>query len=254
MVIWWIDATGRAGLTHRARAESARSMHVGPDRDQHAGGRVGHVSAVDSMQLQHVTCVGTANIVMYHNGEIIRNTHEGVSFECENLFSFVVPCYDVYGTTIRYSAYVSYSPANSSGRDRTEVYEGMNNDSEEDFEATYEADDKDEDGDGGGEAVVKKCSGFTAISQPMDVLAFMRSLDLGIMHVPKFPEYANIGVADPEEGEFRIGIEYNSRKSFVMAIQRYTISRGVDYVVYELEPQTFYAKCMTYGRGCNWLI
>ncbi|KAL4321377.1 hypothetical protein AHAS_Ahas14G0104400 [Arachis hypogaea] len=41
--------------------------------------------------------------------------------------------------------------------DRAKVYEGMNSDSEEDFEATYEVGDKDEDedGDGGGEAVAK---------------------------------------------------------------------------------------------------
>ncbi|QHO21401.1 uncharacterized protein DS421_11g346330 [Arachis hypogaea] len=35
---------------------------------------------------------GTANLVVYRNGEIIRNTHEGVRFVCQNLFSFVVLC------------------------------------------------------------------------------------------------------------------------------------------------------------------
>ncbi|RYR17872.1 hypothetical protein Ahy_B03g062541 [Arachis hypogaea] len=49
-------------------------------------------------------------------------------------------------------------------------------------------------------------------------------------------------------------MEYSSRKSVIAAIQSYTISRGVDYVVYESEPQTFYAKCKTYERGCDWLI
>ncbi|KAL4370719.1 hypothetical protein AHAS_Ahas06G0093900 [Arachis hypogaea] len=34
---------------------------------------------------------GTANLVVYRNGEIIRNTHEGVRFVCQNPFSFVVP-------------------------------------------------------------------------------------------------------------------------------------------------------------------
>ncbi|RYR47404.1 hypothetical protein Ahy_A07g033331 isoform A [Arachis hypogaea] len=29
-------------------------------------------------------------IVVYHNGEIIRNTYEGMSFACENTFLFVV--------------------------------------------------------------------------------------------------------------------------------------------------------------------
>ncbi|QHO23522.1 uncharacterized protein DS421_12g364270 [Arachis hypogaea] len=49
-------------------------------------------------------------------------------------------------------------------------------------------------------------------------------------------------------------MEYSSRKSVVTAIRSYTISRGVDYNVYESEPQTFYAKCKMYGRGCDWLI
>ncbi|KAL4275115.1 hypothetical protein AHAS_Ahas20G0074900 [Arachis hypogaea] len=35
---------------------------------------------------------GTANVIVYRNGEIIRNTHEGVRFVCQNPFSFVVPC------------------------------------------------------------------------------------------------------------------------------------------------------------------
>ncbi|RYR51782.1 hypothetical protein Ahy_A06g026756 [Arachis hypogaea] len=82
----------------------------------------------------------------------------------------------------------------------------------------------------------------------------MRSLDLDAMYAPKFSEYANIGVADPEAGEFRIGMEYGSRKSVIAAIRSYTIFRGVNYVVYESESQTFYAKCNSYGRGCNWLI
>ncbi|RYQ91784.1 hypothetical protein Ahy_B09g097817 [Arachis hypogaea] len=80
----------------------------------------------------------------------------------------------------------------------------------------------------------------------MDVSPFMRSLDLDTMRALEFPEYANIGVADPEDGKFRIGIEYSSRKLVIAAIRSYNISRGVDY--------TFYAKFKTYGRGCDWLI
>ncbi|RYR21998.1 hypothetical protein Ahy_B03g067292 [Arachis hypogaea] len=74
-------------------------------------GRVADVSFCDSMVMQHVAkfdtislrreklfeCVsgvieGTTNLLVYHNGEIIRNTHEGVRFVCQNPFSFVVPC------------------------------------------------------------------------------------------------------------------------------------------------------------------
>ncbi|RYR01510.1 hypothetical protein Ahy_B06g080386 [Arachis hypogaea] len=75
-------------------------------------------------------------------------------------------------------------------------------------------------------------------------LLYMHNLDLDGMHASEFFEYANIGM---------IGMEYSSRKSIIAVIRSYTISRGVDYVVYEFEPQTFYTKCKTYGRGCNWL-
>ncbi|RYR07779.1 uncharacterized protein LOC110262556 [Arachis ipaensis] len=138
--------------------------------------------------------------------------------------------------------------------DRAAVYEEMNSDSEEDFEATYEAGDEDEDGDVGVETATENIMVHPSSSQPMNMPPFMRELDLDAMHAPEFSEYANIGVADPEDGEFRIGMEYSSRKSVVVAIRRYTIARGVDYDVYESEPQTFYAKCKMYGRGCDWLI
>ncbi|RYR79203.1 hypothetical protein Ahy_A01g004039 isoform A [Arachis hypogaea] len=82
----------------------------------------------------------------------------------------------------------------------------------------------------------------------------MHELDLDAMHAPEFLEYSNIGVANLEDGEFRIGVEYSSRKTVVAVIRSYTITRGVDYDVYESEPQTFYAKCKMYGRGCDWLI
>ncbi|RYR10223.1 hypothetical protein Ahy_B05g078696 [Arachis hypogaea] len=138
--------------------------------------------------------------------------------------------------------------------DRAAVYEGMNSDSEEDFEATYEAGDEDEDGDVGVEAVAENVVIHPSSSQPMNVPPFMCDLDLDAMHAPEFSEYANIGVGDPEDGEFRIGMEYISRKTVVVAIRSYTISRGVDYNVYESEPQTFYGKYKMYGRGCDWII
>ncbi|XP_015953770.1 uncharacterized protein LOC107478137 [Arachis duranensis] len=138
--------------------------------------------------------------------------------------------------------------------DRAAVYEGIDSDSEEDFEATYEAGDEDEDGDVGVETATENIVVHPSSSQPMNVPPFTRELDLDAIHAPEFPEYANIGVADLEDGEFRIGMEYSSRKSVVDAIKRYTIVRGVDYDVYESEPQTFYAKCKMYGRRCDWLI
>ncbi|XP_057747510.1 uncharacterized protein LOC130966709 [Arachis stenosperma] len=113
--------------------------------------------------------------------------------------------------------------------DRVAVYEGMNSGSEEDFEATYEVGDEDEDGDVGVKAAAENVVVHPVVSQPKNVPPFMRNLDHDAMNAPEFPEYANIGVADPENGEFRIGMEYSSRKSVVVAIRSYTIFRGVDY-------------------------
>nr|XP_025607232.1 uncharacterized protein LOC112698021 [Arachis hypogaea] len=208
-------------------------------------------------------CQGTANLVVYRDGEIIHNTHEGVRFVCQNLFSFVVPCTMTFmelqnglcqsmenGTLMRtqmrqphIELYVEFETVEAEGiqndleveDDRAAVYKGMNSDSEDDFEATYEAGDEDDDGDVGVEIAADNVVVHPSISQPMNVPPFMR-------------------VADPEDGEFRIGVEYSSRKSVVAAIRSYTIARGVDYDVYESEPQTFYAKCKMYGRGCDWLI
>nr|XP_029144570.1 uncharacterized protein LOC112705303 [Arachis hypogaea] len=264
---------------------------------------------------------GTANLVVYRDGEIIRNTHEGVRFVCQNPFSFVVPCTMTFmelrnglcqsmenGTLMRVSRilyrnpvvvfggliqfdtmpitdevtmhnmfqihrqtqmrqphielYVEFETVVAEGiqndleveDDRAAVYEEMNSDSEEDFEATYEAGNEDEDGDVGVETAADNVVVHPSISQPMNVPPFMRELDLDAMYAPEFSEYSNIGVADPEDGEFQIGVEYSSRKSIVAAIRSYTIARGVNYDVYESEPQTFYAKCKMYGRGCDWLI
>ncbi|RYQ80568.1 hypothetical protein Ahy_Scaffold1g106893 isoform A [Arachis hypogaea] len=236
---------------------------------------------------------GTANLVVYPDGEIIRNTHEGVRFVSQNPFSFVVPCMMTLmelqnglcqsmenGTLMRVSRILYRNPVVVFGGliqfdtipitdeakavavqndidvndDIAAVYEGMNSDSEENFEATYETGDEDEDGDVGVEAAAENVVVHPSSSQPMGVPPFMRELDLDAMHAPEFPEYANIGIADPEDGEFRIGMEYSSRKSVVAAIRSFTISRGVDYDVYESEPHTFYTKCKMYGRGCDWLI
>ncbi|RYQ95725.1 hypothetical protein Ahy_B08g091070 [Arachis hypogaea] len=165
---------------------------------------------------------GTANIVVYHNDEVVRNTYEGVSFACENMFSFVVPCTITFAklqyglcqsieadimkrvTNILYRNEVQHDPDVQD--DRGEAYLGLNDDSDEEFEATYEASDEDDDDNVG-------------------------------------------GVADLKDGKFRIRMEYGSRISVIAAIRSYTVSREVDYIVYEFKPRTFYAKCKNYGRG-----
>ncbi|RYQ95276.1 hypothetical protein Ahy_B08g090350 [Arachis hypogaea] len=57
-----------------------------------------------------------------------------------------------------------------------------------------------------------------------------------------------------QDGEFAVGMEFGSREAVLMKIRRYTLYKGVDYMVYRYEPLTFYARCLQYGRGCDWLL
>ncbi|RYR59331.1 hypothetical protein Ahy_A05g025199 isoform B [Arachis hypogaea] len=86
------------------------------------------------------------------------------------------------------------------------------------------------------------------------VPSFMQTLDLEAMRASEFPKYANTGNAAAEDSKFSVGIKFSLRESVISAIKSYTISRGVDYNVYEFELQTFDAKCKGYGVGCDWLI
>nr|XP_025635766.1 uncharacterized protein LOC112729835 [Arachis hypogaea] len=110
--------------------------------------------------------------------------------------------------------------------------EDNNNDSEEEFEANYEVDDENDDGDLAGNPAVQNEANAIVSQHPFGVSSFMRTLDLETMHAPEFPEYANTGEGntEAEDGEFRVGMEFGSRES------------------------TFYAKCKGYGAGCDWLI
>ncbi|XP_057730854.1 uncharacterized protein LOC130946197 [Arachis stenosperma] len=130
-------------------------------------------------------------------------------------------------------------------------WEEDNDDSEEEFEANYEVDDENDDGDLAGNPAVPNEAHAVISQQPFGVPSFMRTLDLEAIHAPEFPEWGNVAA---EDGEFSVGMEFGSRESVISAIKSYTMSRGVDYTVYESEPQTFYAKCKGYGAGCDWLI
>ncbi|RYR09818.1 hypothetical protein Ahy_B05g078241 [Arachis hypogaea] len=267
---------------------------------------------------------GIANIRMYYNGEVISNTHEGVTFVCECPFSFAILyttsfvelqngiCVNIPSHISKRVSYILYrSPVQVFGgliqfqimaitddasmqrmfciyqQTRFQVplielyvefeqhtgvdefdeevninefgdigWEEDNDDSEEEFEANYEVDDENDDGDLAGNPAVPNEAHAVISQQPFGVPSFMRTLDLEAMHAPEFPEYANMGEgnAAAEDGEFSVGMEFGSRESVISAIKSYTISRGVDYTVYESEPQTFYAKCKGYGAGCDWLI
>ncbi|RYR69430.1 hypothetical protein Ahy_A03g015974 [Arachis hypogaea] len=128
-------------------------------------------------------------------------------------------------------------------------WEVDNNDSEEEFEANYEVDNENDDGDLAGNLAVQNEAHAIVSQHPFGVPSFMWTLDLEVMHISKFPEYANIGEGNvaAEDGEFSVRIEFGSRNSVISAIKSYTISRGVDYT-------TFNAECIGYGAGCDWLI
>ncbi|RYR06845.1 hypothetical protein Ahy_B05g074164 [Arachis hypogaea] len=123
-------------------------------------------------------------------------------------------------------------------------WEEDNNDNEEDFEANYEVDD----GDLASNPAVQNEAHAIVSQHPFGVPSFIRTLDLEAMHVPEYPKYANIdeGNVAAKDGEFSVGMEFGSRESMISAIKSYTISRGVDYTVYEYELQTFYEKCKGY--------
>ncbi|MED6151529.1 hypothetical protein PIB30_083395 [Stylosanthes scabra] len=74
--------------------------------------------------------------------------------------------------------------------------------------------------------------------------SFMCVLDEEALKAPKFAEDMNSGPTFVLGEEFAIGIEFNSRESVIKAVKEYTISRGVDYLVRESEPTTFYAQCV----------
>ncbi|RYR51693.1 hypothetical protein Ahy_A06g026673 [Arachis hypogaea] len=128
-------------------------------------------------------------------------------------------------------------------------WEEDNNDIEEEFEANYEVDDENDDGDLAGNPAGQNEANAIVSQHPFSVPSFMRTLDLEAMHALEFPEYVNMGEGNvaAEDGEFSVGMEFGSRDLVMSAIKSYTISRGVDYTVYESELQTFYAKCKGYG-------
>ncbi|RYQ84606.1 hypothetical protein Ahy_B10g104044 [Arachis hypogaea] len=126
-----------------------------------------------------------------------------------------------------------------------------NNDSEEEFEANYEVDDENDDGDLAGNPAVQNEADAIVSQYPFSVSSFMRTLDLEAMHASEFPEYANMGEGNvaAKDGEFRVGMEFGLRELVIFAIKSYTITRRVDYTMYESDPQAFYAKCK--GLRCR---
>ncbi|RYR58692.1 hypothetical protein Ahy_A05g024577 [Arachis hypogaea] len=252
------------------------------------------------MHRQIFYCYGIRS-KLYYNGEIIPNTHEGLTFVCECPLSFAIPCtmsfvelqnglcnniqsqFSKMVSNILYrnpmlciyqqtrfhvpmiELYVEFEQQSGLGAVGEEVnidelgdidWGEDNSDSEEEFETNYEADDENDDRDLAGNPAVQNEADVIVSQHPFGVPSFMWSLDLEAMYAPKFLEYANMGKGNTtaEDGEFSIRMEFSLRESVISAIKSYTIARGVDYTVYESEPQAFYAKYKGYGEGCDWLI
>ncbi|RYQ80375.1 hypothetical protein Ahy_Scaffold1g106832 isoform A [Arachis hypogaea] len=89
-------------------------------------------------------------------------------------------------------------------------WEEDNNDSEDEFEANYEVDDKNDDGDLVGNPAVQDEANAIVSQHPFGVPSFMRTLDLEAMYPPEFSEYANTGEGNvaAEDDEFSVGMEF----------------------------------------------
>ncbi|RYQ82272.1 hypothetical protein Ahy_B10g100868 [Arachis hypogaea] len=144
-----------------------------------------------------------------------------------------------------------YIEFEQSEADQNIVRQDYNSDSEEEFESNYEVADPNGDEDQADSTMalnVTDVANALANEVPFEEPSFIRVLDLEAMHALKFPEYMSA------DGEFAVGMEFNSREAVIKAMKEYAIRRSVDYRVYESESLTFYAKCTQYGEGCNWLI
>ena len=206
---------------------------------------------------------GVANLRVYYNGEVIPNTHEGVTFVCECPLSFAILCtmsfvelqnglcnniqnhilkrvsnllyrshVQVFSGLIQFQLmpitddanmqqmfciyqqtqshvpmiklYVEFEQQSGMGTVGDEFnvdelrdidWEEDNNDSEDEFEANYEVDEENDDGDLAGNPAVQDEANAIVSQHSFGIPSFMRTLNLEAMHVPEFPEYANTGMS-----------------------------------------------------------
>ncbi|XP_057740335.1 uncharacterized protein LOC130957498 [Arachis stenosperma] len=54
--------------------------------------------------------------------------------------------------------------------------------------------------------------------------------------------------------EFQIGQSFQSKDEAVLSVKDYSIRRGVEYRVIELDHLKYHGKCKEFGKGCSWLI
>ncbi|RYR15025.1 hypothetical protein Ahy_B04g071761 [Arachis hypogaea] len=189
-----------------------------------------------------------ANLRVYYNGEVIPNTHEGVTFVCECPLSFAIPCTMSFvdlqnGLCNNIQSHILKRVSNLLYRSPVQVFGGLiqfqlmpitddvrsgavgeevnidefgdidweeeNNDSEEEFEANYEVDDENDDGDLAGNPEVPNEANAIISQHPFGVPSFMLTLDLEAMHDPEFPEYANTGEGNDAQKMASLVLEWN---------------------------------------------
>ncbi|XP_057719389.1 uncharacterized protein LOC130933793 [Arachis stenosperma] len=238
---------------------------------------------MDSQICRRISCILYRNPVSVFGGFVqfqIKYVTDEASMQ--DMFS-------VYMETRSHISFIElYIEFEQSETNRNIEMENYNSDSEEEFESNYECLDPGGDGDLAEDTMqanVADVANALVNQHPFVEPTFMRSLDLEAMHTPEFPEYMNADLSvsmtnrlgsgqigpvqtKPDrlkpnrtaeltvvaDGEFMVGMEFNSREAVIKTMKDYTIRRGVDYRVYESEPTTFYAKCTQYGSGCDWLI
>ncbi|RYR72324.1 hypothetical protein Ahy_A02g006521 [Arachis hypogaea] len=207
---------------------------------------------IDSERARRISCILYRNPIQVFGGFVqFQTKYVTDEVSMQDMFS-------MYIENQRQLSFIElYVEFEQCEADRNILREDYNSDSEEEFESNYEVVGPDGDEVPGNGAMAPDVSDVaTALANdvPFEEPSFMRVLDLEAMHVPEFPDYINTEIPVVADGEFAVGMEFNSRDAVIKAIKEYTIRRSVDYRVYESEPLTFYAKCIQYGSGCDWLI
>ncbi|RYQ95719.1 hypothetical protein Ahy_B08g091065 [Arachis hypogaea] len=54
--------------------------------------------------------------------------------------------------------------------------------------------------------------------------------------------------------EFQVGQQFQDKEKVVFSVKIYSIRRGIEYKVLELDHRKYYIKCKEFGGGCAWFI
>ncbi|RYR04501.1 hypothetical protein Ahy_B06g084249 [Arachis hypogaea] len=223
---------------------------------------------------------GYVSVKVYYNGQILHDTHEVLKRVTNSLYrQLVLVCggfvqfqimhvadevsiqgmlstyYQTRVQTSLIELYVEFEEIQDVDiREPNIDWMGYNTESDGEFEDNYEIvgpTENIEEDDISVEVDVGVVANALVDQHPSEEPSFMHTLNLGTMHALEFPEYINTVFAVVADGEFVIGMKFNSKEGVIVAVKRYTIQRGVDYRAYESEPTTFFTKCVQYGTSCD---